>query len=87
MAGLIFGNVAGAIVSFIRKLISLLVEAIRWIKQAIIKLYHIIRDGLREAVKYERTLAKETIRFLSKHDDIAFGVLFAILFDVLGVNG
>ena len=86
MAGLIAGDVAGAIVSFFRKVVDLIVEAIRWIKQGIIKLYHILRDGLREAIRYEREIAKESVRFLSRHEDLAFGVLFAILFDTMGVN-
>lgn len=86
MAGLIFGNIAGAIVSSIHTMIHYIVEAIKWIKQGILKLIHWTGRGIREAINYEKTIVRESIRFLSRNDDIAFGLAFAILFDVLGVN-
>lgn len=86
MAGVVFGDVANAIVSFFRKVVNIIIDAIKWLKQAILKLYDIMKTGMREAIKYERTLARETIRFLSRHEDLALGITFAILFDVMGVN-
>ena len=86
MAGILLGNVAGAVVSFFRTVVNLIVDAIRWIKQAILKLVPVVVNGIREAVKYERTIVREVIRFMSRHESVAWGLTFAVLFDVLGVN-
>ncbi len=86
MAGLVFGDIADAIVRFLHYVEQFIVDIIRWLKQAILKLYDALKGGMREAIKYEREVVKEMIRFFSRHDDLAFGLLFAVLFDVLGVN-
>ncbi len=86
MAGVIFGDVAGAIVRFFHMVEDFIVDAIRWIKDAIMRLYGVLERGMRTAISYERTVVRETIRFLSRHDDLTFGLIFAILFDVMGVN-
>ncbi len=86
MAGIIFGDVAGAVVRFLHLVEEFIVDAIRWIKDAIIKLYGALERGMRTAVSYERTVVREAIRFFSRHDDLTFGLIFAILFDAMGVN-
>jgi hypothetical protein len=86
MAGAIFGDIAGAVVHFLHIVEQFVVDALHWIKDAIMKLYGALERGMRTAVSYEKTLAREAIRFFSAHDDLAFGLVFAVLFDVMGVN-
>jgi len=87
MAGLVFGNVAGALESFFFKIIHYIVEGLRWIKQALIKVMHAIEKGITNAVNYEKTVVREAIRGISRHDDLMMGIAFALIFDFLGVNG
>jgi len=87
MAGLVFGDIAGAIESFFMKIIHYIVEGLRWIKQALIKVMHAIERGISNAVNYEKEVVKEAIRGISRHDDLMMGVAFALIFDFLGVNG
>ena len=87
MAGLILGDISGAVVDFFKEVADYIKEAVKWIKQAILKLYDIVRSGIKEAVAYEKDVVKEAIRSLGRNDSLLFGVAFAILFDTLGVNG
>ena len=87
MAGLVLGNVAGAIESFFMKIIHYIVEGLKWLKQALIKLMHAIEKGITNAVNYEKAVVTEVIRGISRHDDLMMGVAFALIFDFLGVNG
>ncbi len=86
MAGAILGDIAGAVVRFFHLVEDFIVDAIRWLKDAIMKLYGALERGMRTAVGYERTVVREAIRFFSRHEDLAFGLVFAILFDAMGVN-
>jgi len=87
MAGILLGNIAGAIVDFIRMIKNTIIEGLKWLKQAIIVSLHAIEKGLTQAVSYEKTIAREAIRGILRNEELTYGILFALVFDFLGVNG
>ena len=87
MAGLVFGDISGAIVSGLRKLISEITIALKWIKQAILKAFHYISQGIKESVRYEKALTTTLLNNLSRDERTRNGVMFALLFDFLNING
>ncbi|MEM0071229.1 MAG: hypothetical protein QW743_08590 [Candidatus Methanomethylicia archaeon] len=87
MAGLIFGDIAGALSRFFGEVETIVIDAIKWLKQAILKLFDLIKSGLRQTVSYEKTLVRESFRVMSRHPQLLYGVTFALLFDYLDANG
>lgn len=81
------GGIMQAIVQFLRMIEHAVIVAFRWLKQAIFKIFDTVRSGIKTAVTYEMNITKELIRFLSRHEDLAWGLGFAVLFDFLNVNG
>lgn len=81
------GSAVQAMIQFLRMIEHAIIVALRWLKQAIFKIFSAVKSGIRTAVIYEMNVTKELIRFLSRNPDIAWGLSFAILFDFLNVNG